>query len=70
MEDFEKLSELNISCSGHIVIAKYGKIFRGDKVKRNTLGGRSGRWPIAAVRGNMQSKKRSYSELFKIFENL
>ncbi|OWF36154.1 N-acetylated-alpha-linked acidic dipeptidase 2 [Mizuhopecten yessoensis] len=31
-EDFDKLRELGISCSGKIVIAKYGKIFRGNKV--------------------------------------
>ena len=32
VEDFKKLREMNISVSGHIVIAKYGKIYRGDKV--------------------------------------
>ena len=32
VEDFMKLREMNISVTGHIVIAKYGKIYRGDKV--------------------------------------
>ncbi len=32
VEDFKKLREMNISVKGHIVIAKYGKIYRGDKV--------------------------------------
>ena len=32
VEDFIKLKEMNISVAGHIVIAKYGKIYRGDKV--------------------------------------
>jgi len=33
VEDFKKLRDMNISVSGHIVIAKYGKIYRGDKAK-------------------------------------
>lgn len=32
VEDFEKLKTLGVTVAGHIVIAKYGKIFRGDKV--------------------------------------
>lgn len=32
VEDFIKLRDMNISVAGHIVIAKYGKIYRGDKV--------------------------------------
>ena len=33
-EDFEELEkEYNISCQGKIVLSRYGKIFRGDKVK-------------------------------------
>ncbi|KAB7496032.1 hypothetical protein Anas_04285 [Armadillidium nasatum] len=32
IEDFEKLEELGINVTGHIVIARYGKIFRGNKV--------------------------------------
>ena len=32
VDDFIKLREMNISVAGHIVIAKYGKIYRGDKV--------------------------------------
>lgn len=31
-EDFEKLKDLGVNVSGHIVIARYGKIFRGNKV--------------------------------------
>ncbi|XP_057300112.1 glutamate carboxypeptidase 2-like [Hydractinia symbiolongicarpus] len=32
-EDFEELSKYGVNCSGKIVIVRYGKIFRGDKVK-------------------------------------
>nr|XP_053627349.1 N-acetylated-alpha-linked acidic dipeptidase 2-like isoform X2 [Cherax quadricarinatus] len=32
VEDFDKLEELNVNVSGCIVIARYGKIFRGNKV--------------------------------------
>lgn len=33
MEDFQHLvNKLNVSVAGKIVIARYGKIFRGDKV--------------------------------------
>ncbi|RXG56243.1 N-acetylated-alpha-linked acidic dipeptidase 2 [Armadillidium vulgare] len=32
VEDFEKLEELGINVTGHIVIVRYGKIFRGNKV--------------------------------------
>ncbi|XP_064110762.1 N-acetylated-alpha-linked acidic dipeptidase 2-like [Macrobrachium nipponense] len=32
VEDFDKLKELGIDVAGHIVIARYGKIFRGNKV--------------------------------------
>ncbi len=33
IEDFQKLDEeLNIDVTGKICIARYGKIFRGDKV--------------------------------------
>lgn len=35
VEDFKKLRDMNITVSGHIVIAKYGKIYRGDKVSRS-----------------------------------
>ena len=31
-EDFQKLAALNVSCEGKILIARYGKIFRGNKV--------------------------------------
>ena len=33
-KDFETLVNLNISLAGNIAVAKYGKIFRGLKVKR------------------------------------
>lgn len=34
-EDFFKLErEMKINCSGKIVIARYGKVFRGNKVKK------------------------------------
>lgn len=33
-KDFERLKELNVSVEGHIVIARYGKIFRGNKVRQ------------------------------------
>ncbi|XP_052472501.1 glutamate carboxypeptidase 2-like isoform X2 [Carassius gibelio] len=42
-EDFFKLQrELGINCSGKIVIARYGKIFRGNKVKNAMLAGAKG----------------------------
>lgn len=34
-EDFEELSKYGVNCSGKIVIVRYGKIFRGDKVGMN-----------------------------------
>lgn len=34
-EDFYKLQrEMGINCTGKIVIARYGKIFRGNKVRK------------------------------------
>ncbi|KAM4701184.1 N-acetylated-alpha-linked acidic dipeptidase 2-like isoform 2-T2 [Discoglossus pictus] len=42
-EDFFHLKRnMNISCSGKIVIARYGKIFRGNKVKNAMLFGAKG----------------------------
>ncbi|XP_016398476.1 glutamate carboxypeptidase 2-like [Sinocyclocheilus rhinocerous] len=42
-EDFFKLQrELGINCSGKIVISRYGKIFRGNKVKNAMLAGAKG----------------------------
>ncbi|XP_055981096.1 N-acetylated-alpha-linked acidic dipeptidase 2 isoform X2 [Sorex fumeus] len=42
-EDFFKLErELSINCTGKIVIARYGKIFRGNKVKNAMLAGATG----------------------------
>lgn len=42
-EDFFKLErEMNITCTGKIVIARYGKIFRGNKVKNAMLVGAIG----------------------------
>ncbi|ROJ25402.1 N-acetylated-alpha-linked acidic dipeptidase 2 [Anabarilius grahami] len=42
-EDFFKLErELGINCTGKIVIARYGKIFRGNKVKNAMLAGAKG----------------------------
>ena len=32
VEDFEELEKRNLSCIGKIVIMRYGKIFRGNKV--------------------------------------
>lgn len=34
VEDFFELEDLNINVTGKIVIARYGKIYRGDKVRR------------------------------------
>uniref|UniRef100_A0A8C3YD30 N-acetylated-alpha-linked acidic dipeptidase 2 n=1 Tax=Catagonus wagneri TaxID=51154 RepID=A0A8C3YD30_9CETA len=43
VEDFFKLErEMNINCTGKIVIARYGKIFRGNKVKNAMLAGAKG----------------------------
>ena len=37
-EDFFKLErDMKINCSGKILIARYGKIFRGNKVKKTQL---------------------------------
>ena len=33
IEDYDKLKELNIDVNGTIAIARYGQIFRGDKVR-------------------------------------
>uniref|UniRef100_A0A8D0GE81 Glutamate carboxypeptidase 2 n=1 Tax=Sphenodon punctatus TaxID=8508 RepID=A0A8D0GE81_SPHPU len=42
-EDFFKLErEMGVNCSGKIVIARYGKIFRGNKVKNAMLAGAKG----------------------------
>ncbi|XP_031200523.1 N-acetylated-alpha-linked acidic dipeptidase 2 isoform X2 [Mastomys coucha] len=42
-EDFFKLErEMNINCTGKIVIARYGKIFRGNKVKNAMVAGAMG----------------------------
>ncbi|NWX88303.1 NALD2 dipeptidase, partial [Nothoprocta ornata] len=42
-EDFFKLErEMGINCTGKIVIARYGKIFRGNKVKNAALAGAQG----------------------------
>ncbi|XP_063112343.1 N-acetylated-alpha-linked acidic dipeptidase 2 isoform X2 [Cavia porcellus] len=42
-EDFFKLERvMNINCTGKIVIARYGKIFRGNKVKNAMLAGAIG----------------------------
>ena len=30
--DFEQLKTLGVNCSGKIIIARYGKIYRGNKV--------------------------------------
>lgn len=32
VEDFDRLLEMGVNVSGHIVMARYGKIFRGNKV--------------------------------------
>ncbi|XP_011284839.1 putative N-acetylated-alpha-linked acidic dipeptidase isoform X3 [Felis catus] len=43
IEDFFKLErDMKINCSGKIVIARYGKIFRGNKVKNAQLAGAKG----------------------------
>ncbi|XP_015680366.1 N-acetylated-alpha-linked acidic dipeptidase 2 [Protobothrops mucrosquamatus] len=42
-EDFFKLErEMGINCTGKILIARYGKIFRGNKVKNAILAGAKG----------------------------
>ncbi|XP_055460999.1 glutamate carboxypeptidase 2-like, partial [Psammomys obesus] len=42
-EDFFKLErDMKINCSGKIVIARYGKVFRGNKVKNAQLAGAKG----------------------------
>nr|XP_033806013.1 putative N-acetylated-alpha-linked acidic dipeptidase isoform X2 [Geotrypetes seraphini]XP_033806014.1 putative N-acetylated-alpha-linked acidic dipeptidase isoform X2 [Geotrypetes seraphini] len=42
-EDFSQLEqELHVNCTGKVVIARYGKIFRGNKVKNAQLAGAKG----------------------------
>ncbi|XP_037347950.1 N-acetylated-alpha-linked acidic dipeptidase 2 isoform X2 [Talpa occidentalis] len=42
-EDFLRLErEMGISCAGRIVLARYGKVFRGNKVKNAAAAGASG----------------------------
>lgn len=62
-EDFEMLKELGVDVSGHIVIARYGKIFRGNKVRRG-IGERQrniyGSWqgsPVVGVGARVESER-------------
>lgn len=41
-EDFEKLREQKIDVKGKIVLARYGRIYRGDKVREATKAGAAG----------------------------
>ena len=34
--DFQELAKRNLNCTGRIVIMRYGKIFRGNKVRINS----------------------------------
>ena len=36
VKDFQKLEQRNLSCTGKIIIMRYGKIFRGNKVQNTT----------------------------------
>ena len=36
VEDFHQLEQRNLSCTEKIVIMRYGKIFRGNKVQNTT----------------------------------
>ena len=36
VEDFDWLKSKNIDVTGHLVIVKYGKMYRGDKVSEST----------------------------------
>ena len=36
-EDFQLLKSLNVSTKGKILLARYGKIFRGDKVRKYSV---------------------------------
>ncbi|CAL4102285.1 unnamed protein product, partial [Meganyctiphanes norvegica] len=42
VEDFEQLDKLGVNISGHIVMARYGKIFRGNKITHAERWGASG----------------------------
>ncbi|KAI8500151.1 hypothetical protein Bbelb_217170 [Branchiostoma belcheri] len=42
MEDFKKLVDKGINCTGRIVIMRYGKIYRGDKVEHAAAAGAIG----------------------------
>jgi len=38
IEDYDRLaSDLGVNVNGSIAIARYGRIFRGDKVRRHVL---------------------------------
>ncbi|KAM8904308.1 N-acetylated-alpha-linked acidic dipeptidase 2 [Spinachia spinachia] len=41
-EDFSQLKEMNVTVTGRIVIVRYGKIFRGNKVKNAMSAGATG----------------------------
>ena len=36
-DDFKLLLKKNVNCSGKVVIAKYGHVFRGDKVQLDNM---------------------------------
>ncbi|CAL4110864.1 unnamed protein product, partial [Meganyctiphanes norvegica] len=42
VEDFEQLDKLGVNVSGHIVMARYGKLFRGNKIAHAERWGASG----------------------------
>ncbi|XP_078616616.1 N-acetylated-alpha-linked acidic dipeptidase 2-like isoform X7 [Branchiostoma floridae x Branchiostoma japonicum] len=42
MEDFKRLVDKGINCTGRIVIMRYGKIYRGDKVEHAAAAGAIG----------------------------
>ncbi|XP_066296128.1 N-acetylated-alpha-linked acidic dipeptidase 2-like [Branchiostoma lanceolatum] len=42
MEDFKKLVDKGINCTGRIIIMRYGKIYRGDKVEHAAAAGAIG----------------------------
>lgn len=55
-EDFFKLErEMNINCTGKIVIARYGKIFRGNKVQYYSFWREGERFDLTSVNGQLYS---------------
>ncbi|NXV15073.1 NALD2 dipeptidase, partial [Cepphus grylle] len=70
-EDFFKLErEMGINCTGKIVIARYGKIFRGNKVRKQCLRNHVRIKKLTHARGYcVAALRKSISSLVKVAKN-